>query len=43
VIAIASTPLLHLSKIGKLDIPENCSLITTESVRGKVVIEGKVG
>jgi predicted nucleic acid-binding protein len=43
VIAIDSTPLIHLSKIGRLDILENCSLITTESVRGEVVIEGKVG
>jgi predicted nucleic acid-binding protein len=43
VIAIDSTPLIHLSKIGRLDIPENCSLITTESVRREVVIEGKVG
>ena len=42
-IAIDSTPLIHLSKIGRLDILENCSLITTESVRGEVVIEGKVG
>jgi predicted nucleic acid-binding protein len=43
VIAIDSAPLIHLSKIGRLDILENCSLITTESVRGEVVIEGKVG
>lgn len=42
-IAIDSTPLIHLSKIGRLDILENCSLITTESVRGEVIIEGKVG
>jgi len=43
VIAIDSTPLIHLSKIGRLDILENCSLITTESVRGEVIIEGKMG
>jgi predicted nucleic acid-binding protein len=43
VIAIDSSPLIHLSKIGRLDILENCSLITTESVRGEVIIEGKVG
>jgi predicted nucleic acid-binding protein len=43
VIAIDSTPPIHLSKIGRLDILENCSLITTESVRGEVIIEGKVG
>lgn len=42
-IAIDSTPPIHLSKIGRLDILENCSLITTESVRGEVIIEGKVG
>ena len=42
-IAIDSTPLIHLSKIGRLDILENCSLITTESVRGEVIIEGKMG
>lgn len=42
-IAIDSSPLIHLSKIGRLDILENCSLITTESVRGEVIIEGKVG
>ena len=42
-IAIDSTPLIHLSKIGRLDILENCSLITTESVRGEVIVEGKVG
>ena len=42
-IAIDSCPLIHLSKIGRLDILKNCSLITTESVRGEVVIEGKVG
>jgi predicted nucleic acid-binding protein len=43
VIAIDSTPLIHLSKIGRLGILENCSLITTESVRGEVIIEGKMG
>ncbi|MBE9540876.1 MAG: hypothetical protein IMF01_01040, partial [Proteobacteria bacterium] len=42
-IAIDSTPPIHLSKIGRLDILENCSLITTESVRGDVIIEGKMG
>ena len=42
-IAIDSTPLIHLSKIGRLGILENCSLITTESVRGEVIIEGKMG
>ncbi|HIH86804.1 MAG TPA: hypothetical protein HA304_02760 [Methanosarcinales archaeon] len=42
-IAIDSPPLIHLSKIGRLDILENCSLITTESVRGEVIIEGKIG
>jgi len=43
VIAIDSTPLIHLSRIGRLDILENCSLITTESVRGEVIVEGKAG
>jgi predicted nucleic acid-binding protein len=42
-IAIDSSPLIHLSKIGRLDILENCSLITTESVRREVIIEGKAG
>lgn len=42
-IAIDSSPLIHLSKIGRLDILENCSLITTESVRGEVLVEGKAG
>ena len=42
-IAIDSTPLIHLSRIGRLDILENCSLITTESVRGEVIVEGKAG
>jgi len=43
VIAIDSTPLIHLSRIGRVDILENCSLITTESVRGEVIVEGKAG
>lgn len=42
-IAIDSSPLIHLSKIGRLDILENCSVITTESVRREVIIEGKAG
>jgi predicted nucleic acid-binding protein len=42
-IAIDFSPLIHLSKIGRLDILENCSLITTESVRREVIIEGKAG
>ena len=42
-IAIDASPLIHLSKIGRLDILKNCSLITTESVRGEVTIEGKAG
>ena len=42
-IAIDSSPLIHLSKIGRLDILKNCSLIATESVRREVIIEGKAG
>jgi predicted nucleic acid-binding protein len=43
VIAIDSSSLIHLSKIGRLDILENYSLITTESVREEVIVEGKAG
>lgn len=42
-IAIDSPPLIHLSKIGRLDILESYELITTESVREEVIIEGKAG
>ena len=42
-IAIDSSPLIHLSKIGRLDILESYELITTESVREEVIIEGKAG
>lgn len=42
-IAIDASPLIHLSKIGRLDILKNCSLIATESVREEVIIEGKAG
>jgi len=43
VIAIDSPPLIHLSKIGRLDMLESYELITTESVREEVIIEGKAG
>jgi len=43
VIAIDSSPLIHLSRIGRLDILENYELITTVSVREEVIMEGKVG
>jgi len=43
VIAIDSSPLIHLSKIGRLDILESYELITTESVREEVIVEGKAG
>lgn len=42
-IAIDSSPLIHLSKIGRLDILESYELITTESVREEVIVEGKAG
>ena len=42
-IAIDSPPLIHLSKIGRLDILGSYELITTESVREEVIIEGKAG
>ena len=42
-IAIDSSPLIHLSKIGRRDILESYELITTESVREEVIIEGKAG
>lgn len=42
-IAIGSTPLIHLSKIGKLDILEDYSIVTTPSVREEVIIRGKPG
>jgi len=38
VIAIDSPPLIHLSKIGRLDMLESYELITTESVREEVII-----
>nr|QNO54335.1 hypothetical protein DIMBOPOO_00007 [Methanosarcinales archaeon ANME-1 ERB7] len=43
VIAIDSPPPIHLSKIGRLDILGSYELITTESVREEVIIEGKAG
>lgn len=42
-IAIDSPPLIHLSQIGRLDILGSYELITTESVREEVIIEGKAG
>ncbi len=42
-IAIDSSPLIHLSKIGRLDILESYELITTESVQEEVIVEGKAG
>ncbi|MGB2728998.1 MAG: hypothetical protein WBD09_11115 [Halobacteriota archaeon] len=42
-IAIDSSPLIHLSNIGRLDILESYELITTESVREEVIVEGKAG
>lgn len=42
-IAIDSSPLIHLSKIGKLDILEGYSIITTPSVQEEVIIRGKPG
>jgi len=43
VIAIDSSPLIHLSKIGRLDILESYELITTVSVQEEVIVEGKAG
>lgn len=42
-IAIDFSHLIHLSKIGRLDILESYELITTESVREEVIVEGKAG
>lgn len=42
-IAIDSSPLIHLSKIGRLDILKNYPIIITESVREEVIVEGKAG
>lgn len=42
-IAVDSSPLIHLSKIGRRDILTHYSLITTESISAEVIVEGKVG
>lgn len=38
-----ATPLIHLSRIGRLDLLEGFSLITTDSVKRETLVEGKIG